>query len=155
MRSDDLLKQSPQLAPWRPPVGITPMLRDAELVALAVLQALPGFTSERRWIRKQAVAIRPDRPDFFFALFTTLRAMAVVALRLTMLTAGSRPARPPRRQAAIAQAQLTAAVGAARQTGASWADIDAATASPAGPPTSDGPRPAADRADRDVPMHCR
>ena len=51
VRTDDLLKESPQLAPWRPQVGICPQLSDAELVTLAVLQALLGFTSEARWVR--------------------------------------------------------------------------------------------------------
>ena len=41
--TDDLLKAAPQLAPWRPTVGIAPKLSDAELVTLAVLQALLGF----------------------------------------------------------------------------------------------------------------
>jgi len=49
--TDDLLKTSPHLAPWRPAVGITPKLSDAELVTLAVLQALLGFCSEARWLR--------------------------------------------------------------------------------------------------------
>jgi Transposase DDE domain len=49
--TDDLLKESPQLAPWRPAVGMSPQLSDAELVTLAVMQALLGFTSEARWIR--------------------------------------------------------------------------------------------------------
>jgi hypothetical protein len=48
VRNDDLLKESPQFAPMRPAVGIGPQLSDAELVALAVLQALLGFTSEVR-----------------------------------------------------------------------------------------------------------
>jgi hypothetical protein len=48
---DDLLKTAPYLAPWRPAVGIAPTLTDAELVTLAVLQALLGFTSEARWLR--------------------------------------------------------------------------------------------------------
>ena len=48
---DDLLKQAPELAPWRPAVGIRPKLSDAELVTLAVMQALLGFTSEARWLR--------------------------------------------------------------------------------------------------------
>ena len=48
---DDLLKGAPQLAPWRPAVGIVPKLTDAELVTLAVLQALLGFCSEARWLR--------------------------------------------------------------------------------------------------------
>ena len=51
VRTDDLLKDSPQLAPWRPAVGIEPALSDAELVTLAVMQALLGFTSEARWLR--------------------------------------------------------------------------------------------------------
>jgi hypothetical protein len=41
--TDDLLQERPQLAPWRPRVGITPKLADAELVMLAVLQALLGY----------------------------------------------------------------------------------------------------------------
>jgi hypothetical protein len=32
-------------------VGIAPKLSDAELVTLAVLQALGGYTSEARWLR--------------------------------------------------------------------------------------------------------
>jgi hypothetical protein len=48
---DDLLRQAPQLAPWRPPGGIPPKLSDAELLTLAVMQALLGFTSEARWLR--------------------------------------------------------------------------------------------------------
>jgi hypothetical protein len=48
---DDLLQQAPHLAPWRPQVGILPKLSDAELVTLAVMQALLGFVSEARWLR--------------------------------------------------------------------------------------------------------
>ena len=44
--TDDLLKESPQLSPYRPEVGIDPKMSDAELVTLAVMQALLGFTSE-------------------------------------------------------------------------------------------------------------
>jgi hypothetical protein len=51
VRTDDLLKQYPDLAPWRPVIGLQPRLTDAELVTLAVMQALLGFTSESRWIR--------------------------------------------------------------------------------------------------------
>jgi hypothetical protein len=51
VRTGDLLKESPHLAPERPAVGIFPQLSDAELVTLAVLQALLGFESEARWIR--------------------------------------------------------------------------------------------------------
>jgi hypothetical protein len=51
VRTDDLLKSCPQRAPWRPPVGISPELSDAELITLAVLQALLGYVSEARWLR--------------------------------------------------------------------------------------------------------
>jgi hypothetical protein len=43
VKVDDALKASPELAPWRPPVGIAPTLSDAELI---------GYTSERRWLRR-------------------------------------------------------------------------------------------------------
>ncbi len=45
VKTDDLLKASPHLAPWRPAVGIAPQLTDAELVTLAMMQAMLGFTS--------------------------------------------------------------------------------------------------------------
>lgn len=51
VRTDDLLKGAPQLAPWRPKVGIAPSLTDAELITLAVMQALLSHTSEARWLR--------------------------------------------------------------------------------------------------------
>jgi hypothetical protein len=51
VRIDDLLKTEPQHAPWRPAVGITPELSDAEALTLAVLQALLGYVSEARWLR--------------------------------------------------------------------------------------------------------
>jgi hypothetical protein len=58
VRADDLLKESPQLAPQRPAVGLSPQLSDAELVTLAVMQALLGFTSEARWIRHARAHLR-------------------------------------------------------------------------------------------------
>ncbi|WP_033213752.1 IS982 family transposase [Kitasatospora phosalacinea] len=58
VKTDDLLKESPHLAPWRPAVGLKPRLTDAELVTLAVVQALLGFTSERRWIRHATTHLR-------------------------------------------------------------------------------------------------
>jgi hypothetical protein len=58
VRSDDLLLESAELAPWRPAVGIAPKLTDAELITLAVIQALLGFTSERRFIRHASTHLR-------------------------------------------------------------------------------------------------
>ena len=51
VKTDDLLKESPCLARWRPRGGIAPKLTDAEVVTLAVLLALLGYTSESRWLR--------------------------------------------------------------------------------------------------------
>jgi hypothetical protein len=51
VRVDDLLSSHPERAPWRPRVGITPRISDAELVTLSVMQALLGYTSEARWLR--------------------------------------------------------------------------------------------------------
>jgi Transposase DDE domain len=51
VKTDDLLKQRPDLAPWRPAIGLQPQLTDAELVTLAVMQALLGYASESRWVR--------------------------------------------------------------------------------------------------------
>jgi hypothetical protein len=58
VRTDDLLKESPQFAPYRPAAGIAPQLSDAELVTLAVMQALLGFTSEARWTRYARARLR-------------------------------------------------------------------------------------------------
>lgn len=67
---DDLLIDHPEWATQRPAVGIAPKLTDAELLTLAVLQALLGFTSEARFIRYAHAHLRPwfpylpDRPGY-------------------------------------------------------------------------------------------
>ena len=58
VRADDLLKMFPERAPARPKVGIAPKVTDAELVAVAVMQAPLGFTSETRWLRFAADHLR-------------------------------------------------------------------------------------------------
>ena len=50
-RTEHLLKHRPDLAPWRPAIGFRPRLSDADLVTLALMQALLGYTSETRWLR--------------------------------------------------------------------------------------------------------
>ena len=49
--TDDLLAAHPERVPARPRVGIAPTISDAELLTLAVMQALLGYTSEARWLR--------------------------------------------------------------------------------------------------------
>ena len=48
---DDMLLAEPGLAPWRPEGSMMPAVSDAELLAMAVMSALLGFRSERRWLR--------------------------------------------------------------------------------------------------------
>ncbi len=70
VRTDDLLKGSPDRAPWRPVAGISPQTSDAELMTLAVMQALLGFTSEARWLRHARAHLRglfprlPQQPGY-------------------------------------------------------------------------------------------
>ena len=70
VRTDDLLKTSPDRAPVRPAVGIAPRITDAELVTLAVMQALLGRTSEARWLRHARARLRhlfpylPQQPGY-------------------------------------------------------------------------------------------
>jgi hypothetical protein len=70
VKTDDLLKESPQLAPCRPEAGIAPKLSDAELVTLSVMQALLGFASEARWLRHARAHLRhlfpylPQQPGY-------------------------------------------------------------------------------------------
>ena len=49
--ADDLLRDHPERVPVRPAIGLQPQISDAELLTVAVMQALLGFTSERRWLR--------------------------------------------------------------------------------------------------------
>jgi Transposase DDE domain len=66
VKADDLLRSAPQRAPWRPAIGFSPQISDAELVTLAVMQALLGFTSEARWLRFATAHLRhlfPYRPQ--------------------------------------------------------------------------------------------
>lgn len=49
--TDDLLKSRPELAPWRPVVGMKPQVSDAEMVTLAVMAPMLGGGSEARWVR--------------------------------------------------------------------------------------------------------
>jgi hypothetical protein len=51
VKIDDLLKEHPELAAARPAGTIPPTVSDAELLTMAVMSALLGFTSERRWLR--------------------------------------------------------------------------------------------------------
>ena len=46
-----MLRDWPDLAPARPATGTPVTLSDAELLTMAVMSALLGFTSERRWLR--------------------------------------------------------------------------------------------------------
>ncbi len=51
VKIDDMILADPGLVPWRPEGSMMPAVSDAELLAMAVMSALLGFRSERRWLR--------------------------------------------------------------------------------------------------------
>jgi hypothetical protein len=55
---DDAIRMRPEPRQRRPEVGLAPKISDAELLALAVLQALLGFTSETRFLRHATAQLR-------------------------------------------------------------------------------------------------
>lgn len=67
---DDILIANPELVPPRPKIGIAPRLSDAELLTMAVLQALLGYSNEARFIRHAHTHLRglfpyvPKRPAY-------------------------------------------------------------------------------------------
>ena len=67
--ADDLLKAHPERVPYRPRIGISPKISDAEVMTLALLQALLGFTSEARWLR--------HAKEHYQRMFPTCRANPV------------------------------------------------------------------------------
>lgn len=66
----DLLKARPELVPWRPEVGMKPLVSGAELITLAVLSAVLGFDDEARWVRHVRAHLRhlfpylPHQPGY-------------------------------------------------------------------------------------------
>lgn len=52
VKVDDLLKDRPDLVPARPEAGIPPTVSDAEMLVMAVMSALLGYSSERKWLRR-------------------------------------------------------------------------------------------------------
>lgn len=89
---DDLLTESPQLPPWRPEVGIKPQLSDAELVTLAVMQSLLGFTSEARWLRHARTKLAdecrylPQQPGYNKRLRAAAEMISAVIRALSVET---------------------------------------------------------------------
>jgi hypothetical protein len=60
--TDDLLKAHPEQVPRRPAVGIQPRVTDAEIITLAMMQALLSFTSEARFLRYTSKHLRQMFP---------------------------------------------------------------------------------------------
>ncbi len=58
VKIDDELKAHPELQPAPPKGGITPRLSAAELLTMAVMQALLAIRSERRWVRYMGKNLR-------------------------------------------------------------------------------------------------
>lgn len=60
--TDDLLRAHPERVPARPKVGIVPRTSDAEMLTLAVMQALLGYTNETQWLRYARKNLLPMFP---------------------------------------------------------------------------------------------
>jgi len=89
VRTDDLLRSAPERAPWRPAIGLSPQISDAELVTLAVMRALLGFTSESRWLRFATAQLRHRFPYLpqQSGYHKRLRTLAATISRLTGMPA--------------------------------------------------------------------
>ncbi|MDP5309403.1 hypothetical protein P8A19_40990 [Streptomyces poriferorum] len=104
VKADDLLKDSPHLVPWCPAVGIAPQLTDAELVTLAMMQAMLGFTSEAKWLRHARAQLRhlfpylPKQPGYNKRLRKAAELLRRVTRVLATDTSVLRPRRRPGRQ---------------------------------------------------------
>jgi hypothetical protein len=60
------MQASPQLNRWRPAVGITPKITDAELITVSVMQVLVGYRNDSRrvrYARKPVIHLFPDLPQ--------------------------------------------------------------------------------------------
>lgn len=70
VKIDDELKTKPEVNRWRPKVGLSPKITDAELITVAVLQAVLGHHDEARWVRYARKALRhlfpllPQQPGY-------------------------------------------------------------------------------------------
>lgn len=60
--TDDLLRAHPERVPPRPKIGIVPRTSDAEMLTLAVMQALLGYTNETQWLRYARKHLLPMFP---------------------------------------------------------------------------------------------
>lgn len=61
--TDDLLHAHPERVPTRPKGSFEPRTSDAEMLTLAVLQAVLGYPSEARWLRYAHRHLRELFPD--------------------------------------------------------------------------------------------
>jgi hypothetical protein len=90
--TDDVLRDHPERLPPRPRGGIAPKLSDAEVLTLAVMQAMLGFTSEHRWIRYAHAHLRamfphlPQQPGYNKRLRRLADTMAWLIGRLGAAT---------------------------------------------------------------------
>lgn len=61
--TDDLLRAHPERVPARPKGSFEPLTSDAEMLTLAVMQAVLGYPSETHWLRYAHKHLRPLFPD--------------------------------------------------------------------------------------------
>ena len=90
--TDDLLRAHPERVPARPKGSFEPLTSDAEMLTLAVMQAVLGYPNEARWLRYARKHLRPLFPDLPLqpGYNKRLRKLAVTMSWLI----GHSPARP-------------------------------------------------------------
>jgi Transposase DDE domain len=85
---DDLLNDHPEWCPQRPHIGIQPQLTDAELITLAVIQAVLGYHCEARFIRHAHHHLHrwfpyiPNRPGYNKRLRASAHTMQLIIAAL-------------------------------------------------------------------------
>ena len=111
VKIDDMLRDWPDLAPVRPATGTPLTLSDAELLTMAVMSALLGFTSERRWLRyadKELAGMFPRtigqsgwNKRVRKAFFLFIRVIRMLAMDTSLWSDESGSWIPPRCSAAV------------------------------------------------------
>lgn len=90
--TDDLLRAHPERVPTRPRGSFQPLTSDAEMLTLAVMQAVLGHPSEARWLRYARKHLRPLFPNLPLQPGYNKRLRKLAA---TMSWLADRTTRPP------------------------------------------------------------
>ncbi|MFF4517548.1 hypothetical protein ACFY2I_41735 [Streptomyces mirabilis] len=103
VKTDDLLKGSPQCGPWRPAVGIAPRLSDVEPVTLAMMQATKATSEDASFALTQI-----SGRDGFATLRSVAEKIEKAAVTYQELGCATNPAEAATRHACLEPAAVLA-----------------------------------------------